>query len=200
MVLEAGPPYDIARWAVRTKNDRFRMKVATTPEAKARLTWGARVHVALAHVALRGSHVPCSPVAFVRGGDDPARETPLVVVESSPGTDAASRWDRLPRAAREALADPLARALERLHAVPAERLPEEVRAAGTAARAARPWREAVGAGVARRAARLREQGALAPDLLRRVEDRLASEVERIPAGVERALCHGRVRPAAVLLE
>jgi aminoglycoside phosphotransferase (APT) family kinase protein len=213
MRLESGPPHDVARWAVRTAKGAWRMKVATDPAAKARLRWGAGVLAALAERAVAVPRVDC-----VRGGDGEAVDVPLVVLESRLGqSDAAARWDRLPPAARDALLDPLAKALAALHAVPAAALPRNSsrgHSAGATQRASisaptsapaghglpHGWRSAVGAGVAKRVGRLREQACLPSDLLARVEARLVSEVERIPDGVERRLCHGRVRPSSIALE
>jgi aminoglycoside phosphotransferase (APT) family kinase protein len=208
MRLEHGPPHDVARWAVRTAKGAWRMKVATDPAAKVRLRWGADVLAALS-----GRAVPVPKVDRVQGGrDGDPIDLPIVVLEARLGaSDAAARWDRLAPAARDALLDPLAKALAALHAAPP--LPRG-HSAGASTRAAQAtptsapaghglhggWRWAVGAGVTKRVGRLREQACLSTDLLARVEARLVSEVERIPDGVERRLCHGRVRPSSVALE
>jgi aminoglycoside phosphotransferase (APT) family kinase protein len=207
MRLESGSPYDVARWVVRTAKGAWRMKVALEPDAKARLRRGADV---LAAIGSRAGAVP--RVERVQG--DGAAEVPLVVIESRLGaSDAASRWGRLPPGARDALLDPLAKALAALHAVPASP-PSPGHSAGAGPRVAKAtptpapaghglhggWRSVVGAGVAKRVGRLREQACLPSELLVRVEARLVSEVERIPDGVERRLCHGRVRPSSIALE
>jgi aminoglycoside phosphotransferase (APT) family kinase protein len=209
VVQEPGAPHDVARWAVRTARGAWRMKVATDPAAKARLRRGVGVLAALAEHAAGPSAAGPLRVPRVERVWDPGAEAaglPLVVVEARLGaSDAASRWGRLSPAGRDALLEPLARALHVLHAVPASAVartepPSAARAEGPVpARGPVPWREAARAGVARRVARVRAQGSLPCDLLARVEERLLAGVAAIPDGVERRLCHGRVRPSSVAL-
>lgn len=191
VVLESGPPYDVARWTVRTATAVYRMKVAVEPAAKARLDWGARVLT-----AMDGTGPPAPTVARVhKGGGKDGVETPFVVVETRVGaTDAATQWDRLAKTSRVALAEPLAKALSAVHAVPLDRL------AWRGAPPATPWRDAVRLGAERRLAALRPSGTLPPDLLNRVRTRLEFALEAMPKDVPRRLCHGHVRPSSVALE
>jgi hypothetical protein len=220
LLLETGPPLDVARWGVRTEKGAWRMKVAVAPAARARLRRGAGVLSALAPhaeaLAPRGLVLPRLE-RLLDGGGAEGPDLPTVVVEARLGTaDAASRWDRLAPGTRTALSEPLAKALATLHALPAADArralgspsvaneAEANRGVGDGAALPRAgpqgWREAVRVGVERRVGRVRAAGALDADVLARVEARLLSEVEAMPADVPRRLCHGRVRPSSIALE
>src|SRR5438445_341854 len=87
--LEPGPPYHIARWAIRTQRDAYRMKLAVDTNARADLMRGARVSRVLRS---RGLAVP--EVHAVHRVLDRIELT--VVVERRLGTtDAFSSWPAL---------------------------------------------------------------------------------------------------------
>ena len=189
VLLESGSTPELTRWLVRIRRGGYRMKVATTPK------WGLRLRInaAVATVAARGGVPAPESVRIEEEEGDPGL---TVVLETRLGsTNASSVWGRAPRPERIALADEIARALARLHGIPAD-----ARILHRSPPTAERWRGGVSAAVERSLDRLRESEALPKNLVGAIAERLRRCVERFPPAAPVALCHGSLRLATIGLE
>ena len=206
--MEPGPPYHIARWAVRTAGGAYRMKVAVEAAARADVLRGARVVRAVGAIGAigamgavggmgaRGLSVPEVHCAY-RVLD---RVEVTVVVERRLGTsDAFSVWPMLGPVGRSALVEPAAAALRALHAFREGDLDLPI-----AARVGDdPAKEALGPlllgplGLLESAI-ARER--LPDDLRRALHARVETQLEALPTSLDRRLCHGTFGPHAMCLD